>query len=154
MSCASFGAAAVDAAGSKGAPPSRRCVWRASTRLKTIVETVRPKAVPICAAGRAGRQHDRASKQWPGRGEARRGEARARTWVIVWNSAPATLCSCGRATFAMKSVPAANTKSAPKTEKMAAGKPKAQYGALGSISAKKTLAKEVKSVPTTVRARV
>ena len=51
--------------------------------------------------------------------------------------------------MAMKSVPAANTKSAPKTEKMAAGKPKAQYGALGSISAKKTLAKEVKSVPTT-----
>ena len=60
MSCASLGAAAVDAAGSKGAPPSRRCVWRASTRLKTIVETVRPKAVPICRARpKAGQEAER-----------------------------------------------------------------------------------------------
>ena len=70
-----------------------------------------------------------------------------RTCIIVWNNPPLTLCSCGREIFAMNRVPAANTKSAPKTEVMAAGKPKAQYGALGSMSAKSSAATEVMRVP-------
>ena len=45
---------------------------------------------------------------------------------MVFNRAPAMDCSVGRATFAMKIEPAANTKSAPKTDVIAAGKPKAQ----------------------------
>lgn len=64
-------------------------------------------------------------------------------------SAPPTLCSCGRQTFATKSVPAANTKSAPKTARIVAGKPKAQYGAAGSITAKSRLATPVNVVPIT-----
>lgn len=48
------------------------------------------------------------------------------SWVSVWKSAPPTDCSCGRQLLAMKSVPVAKTKSAPKTERMVAGNPKAQ----------------------------
>lgn len=51
----------------------------------------------------------------------------------------------------MNRVPAANTKSAPKTEVMAAGKPKAQYGAFGSMSAKRSAATDVMSVPSAGR---
>ena len=72
------------------------------------------------------------------------------TCVRVWKSAPPTDCSCGRHTLATKSVPVANTKSAPKTEMMAAGKPKAQKGADGSMTAKRRLASPVKSVPIAV----
>ena len=45
-----------------------------------------------------------------------------RTCIIVLKRAPATLCSCGRANLAMKSVPAAKTKSAPITETTVATK--------------------------------
>ncbi len=51
----------------------------------------------------------------------------------------------------MKSVPAANTKSAPMTESTAAGKPKAQYVVDGLISAKRRLAVLVSVVPDTKR---
>lgn len=73
------------------------------------------------------------------------------TWVIVWNSPPARLCSCGSATLAMKSVPAANTKSAPTTAMIAAGKPKAQYTALGRITANRRHAADEHNVPVTSR---
>src|SRR5882762_6483488 len=55
----------------------------------------------------------------------------------------------------MKSVPDAKTKSAPMTTISAEGKPNAQYGADGSISAKKILENPVRSVPSagTVRKR-
>jgi hypothetical protein len=72
--------------------------------LKTIVDTLRPIADPIC--------------------------------VIAWNSPPATLWSLGGDTLAMNIVPDANVKSAPSTTKQAEGKPTAQYGALGSVTAK------------------
>jgi hypothetical protein len=42
-------------------------------------------------------------------------------------------------------------KSAPSTTRQAEGKPKAQYGALGSITAKKKLAHPVRSVPAAAR---
>lgn len=67
--------------------------------------------------------------------------------MSVLKSAPPTLCSCARQTFATKSVPAANTKSAPKTARTVAGKPKAQYGAAGSITAKSRFATAVNVVP-------
>ncbi len=73
------------------------------------------------------------------------------SWVSVWKSAPPTDCSCGRQTRAMKSVPVANTKSAPKTVTIAAGKPNAQYGAAGSMSAKRRFEVAVRTVPMTVR---
>ena len=69
--------------------------------------------------------------------------------VSVWKSAPPTLCSCGRQLFATNSVPVENTKSAPKTHRIAAGKPKAQYGAEGTITAKSRLASPVPIVPMT-----
>ena len=53
--------------------------------------------------------------------------------------------------MATKSVPEANTKSAPKTEKTAAGKPNAQYVEWGLITAKRRLATAVRAVPLTVR---
>lgn len=58
-------------------------------------------------------------------------EGRKCTWVNVWNIPPARLCSCGSEIFATNSVPAANTKSAPKTETIGEGNPYAQYGADG-----------------------
>ena len=67
--------------------------------------------------------------------------------VIAWNSAPATLCSCGGDILAMNSVPDANVKSAPSTMRHAEGKPNAQYGALGLITANRRLAQPVRSVP-------
>lgn len=63
------------------------------------------------------------------------------------NKAPATLCSCGRATRATKSEPAEKVKSAPKTEMIAAGKPNAQYGDEGMITAKRTAPAAVNIVP-------
>lgn len=69
------------------------------------------------------------------------------TWPMVWKTPPARLCSCGRATLATKIEPAANTKSAPTTEKMAAGKPNAQYGAEGLMSANRRDAPDVNKVP-------
>ncbi len=47
-------------------------------------------------------------------------------------------------------VPTENTKSAPKTEQIALGKPKAQYVALGSMSAKNIEAQAVTRVPVAV----
>ena len=63
------------------------------------------------------------------------------------NIAPERLCSCGRDTLATYRVPAENTKSAPITAMMAAGKPNAQYEASGSIRAKRRLAHPVAAVP-------
>jgi hypothetical protein len=48
------------------------------------------------------------------------------TCVNVWNNPPATLCSSNVLTLATNNVPHAKTKSAPKTERLAAGKPNAQ----------------------------
>lgn len=45
-------------------------------------------------------------------------------------------------------MPEENTKSAPQTEKMAAGNPKAQYGDVGSITAKRRAAVLVMAAPT------
>lgn len=71
------------------------------------------------------------------------------TCVIVWKSAPAKLCSCGKLIFATNNVPAAKTKSAPKTVRMEAGKPNAQYGDETLITANKRLAAAVSAVPAT-----
>lgn len=54
----------------------------------------------------------------------------------------------------MKSVPAANTKSAPNTERMDAGNPYAQYTAVGSMMAKRRVAREVHIHPKTETANV
>jgi len=67
--------------------------------------------------------------------------------VVVNNTAPATLCSCGSDTFAMKRVPDAKTKSAPTTIMSAEGKPNAQYVEDGLMSAKNMLENPVRSVP-------
>jgi hypothetical protein len=72
------------------------------------------------------------------------------TWVIVWNTPPATLCSCGLTDSETNIVPDANKKSAPTTLHTAAGKPKAQYGAEGTMSAKRSGATVVVSVPDAV----
>jgi hypothetical protein len=72
------------------------------------------------------------------------------TWVIVWNKAPDTLCSVGPAILETKRVPEAKTKSAPNTEKIAPGKPNAQYGAFGMMTANKMGAQAVKNVPIAV----
>ncbi len=72
------------------------------------------------------------------------------SWMSVWKSAPPTDCSCGRHARAMNSVPVEKKKSAPKTVMAAAGKPKAQYGAAGSIKAKRRFDVAVKSVPIAV----
>ena len=71
------------------------------------------------------------------------------TWVMVWNRPPARLCSPGSTTDATYSVPAAKTKSAPMTATMAPGNPKAQYGALGMVTANKRQASEDPTVPVT-----
>src|ERR1700761_9174818 len=63
--------------------------------------------------------------------------------VISWNSAPAMLYLCGRETLTMNRVPDANVKSAPRTTRNAVGKPNAQYGAFGLITAKRTSAQPV-----------
>ena len=70
--------------------------------------------------------------------------------VSVWKSAPPTDCSCGRQARAINSVPVEKEKSAPKTVMIAAGKPKAQYDAEGSIRAKRRFEVAVKSVPIAV----
>ena len=69
------------------------------------------------------------------------------SWVSVWKRAPPTDCSWGRQARAMNSVPVEKEKSAPKTVMIAAGKPKAQYGAEGSIRAKSRFEVAVKRVP-------
>lgn len=51
----------------------------------------------------------------------------------------------------MNSVPAENTKSAPKTERIAEGNPYAQYDWDGRTTAKNTLAQAVDAVPSTVQ---
>ena len=68
-------------------------------------------------------------------------------FVIAWNRAPATLCSCGSDILEMNSVPDTYVNSVPRTIKHAEGKPKAQYVALGSITAKNMFAHPVISVP-------
>ena len=73
---------------------------------------------------------------------------------MVWNKAPARLCSCGRLIFATNNVPAAKTKSAPNTERMAEGNPKAQYGFDTSITANSRFAVAVNVVPMTGGKRV
>ena len=67
------------------------------------------------------------------------------------NQAPARDCSPGSATLATKIDPAADTKSAPNTEMIAAGKPKAQYVDDVLIRAKRRLAAPVRMVPKTGR---
>ena len=67
--------------------------------------------------------------------------------VSVWKSAPPTDCSWGRHARAMKSVPVEKEKSAPKTVRIAAGKPNAQYGAAGSMTAKRRFDVAVRRVP-------
>ena len=74
-------------------------------------------------------------------------------WVTVWKTAPPSDCSWGRQTLAVKSVPVANTKSAPNTVRIAAGKPKAQYGAAGLISARRRPATAVDTHPNADRSR-
>jgi hypothetical protein len=54
----------------------------------------------------------------------------------------------------MKILPHANTKSAPKTAKIAAGKPKAQYTAAGLIKASNKLAHPVRAVPIAIEDRI
>lgn len=66
---------------------------------------------------------------------------------MVWNNPPAKLCSFGSATCEMNNVPVAKTKSAPMTAKVAPGKPKAQYGALGMMTAYRRQAREEQNVP-------
>ena len=73
--------------------------------------------------------------------------------VIAWNSAPATLCSCGSDISEMNNVPDANMRSTPSTIRQAEGKPKAQYGALGSMTAKKMQPHPVMNVPVAIRRR-
>ena len=111
LSCASIGA--LSPSGSTETPRWRD--WAFRTLLKTIVDTLRPIADPIC--------------------------------VIAWKRAPATLCSCGSDILEMNSVPDAKVKSTPSAIRQAEGNPKAQYGALGSITAKKMLAHPVMNVP-------
>ena len=73
------------------------------------------------------------------------------TCVIVWNSAPARLCSCGRLIFATNSVPAAKTKSAPNTDRIAEGNPNAQYGAESLMTANRRFATAVRLLPATMK---
>jgi hypothetical protein len=68
---------------------------------------------------------------------------------MVWNRAPARLCSCSDEILAINSVPEEYTKSAPMTETIAAGNPNAQYGADGSIKANKRHAVVEPRVPVT-----
>lgn len=69
------------------------------------------------------------------------------TCVITEKSAPATLCSWGRAHLAMNSVPLENTKSAPNTTMIALGKPYDQYDWPSLTSAKNRLPNAVRRVP-------
>ena len=68
---------------------------------------------------------------------------------MVWKRAPARLCSSGNDTFATNNAPVAYTKSAPMTATVVAGKPKAQYGAEGLMSANKRHAVVEPRVPVT-----
>jgi len=69
------------------------------------------------------------------------------TCVIVMKSAPATLCSFGRANLAINSVPAEEAMSAPIAPSEIAGKANAQYVSLGWITAKRRQAIVVATVP-------
>jgi hypothetical protein len=71
--------------------------------------------------------------------------------IIAWNSVPVMLCSCGRDIMEMNSVPDANVKSTVSAIRQAEGKPKAQYGAFGSSTAKKRHAHSVMNVPVAVK---
>ena len=81
-------------------------------------------------------------------------ELEQRTWHIVFKRAPATLCSCGRANLAMKSVPAVKTRSGPMTEIQVPTKAYAQYVVEGSIMAKRRQAVVVPTAPTAARGMV
>lgn len=65
----------------------------------------------------------------------------------LFNRAPAIDCSIGRATFAMKIAPAANTISAPNADLIAAGKPKAGWVDDVLMVAKGKLVEPVRLMP-------
>jgi len=69
------------------------------------------------------------------------------TCVMVWNTAPETLCWFFKLNLATNKVPDANTKSAPMTERIEAGKPKAQYASLGLMKANRREEQAVRHVP-------
>lgn len=100
-----------------------------------------PSAVTTRQGAEIGRERD---------GEGERGIWSTHTCVITEKSAPATLCSWGRAHLAMNSVPLENTKSAPNTMIIALGNPYDQYDWPSLTSAKNMFPNAVRRVPTPV----